>query len=498
MTSKLKNIWKQIYQIMSEIKKWEPWNDFSEDISFVYNLSDSDEKVYFTLYGNKSDVKGIGCYFDMHEYVTASALRRFSDVNEPDLIFQNAIFGIWDDCENVLPENKEIIKELGLKFRGKGNWLQFMCCELQLSPRSLNSKEAVKLENAIGNFYMMMKAYYEGGLAIDLRKKGEIERYYNKKNNLWETIWKTPGTDYGNLIPQLVLHPSEVLSVLKTRHTSNYIMEVGEFILPPYQVMKDKKERLYFPKGIALADSEKGTILDVGETDIDADDDDFLLGIIENTIIENGKPKKIHVSNPLLEGRLNDFCDKIGVKIDCKPGYCKVIHTLLDEAFEKSNGDEDEFFDILFNSKYQQEVKPKKPLKIPTSQSGKSFVISVSLCKGCYRHIKIAKSETLETLHTAIIDAFSFDDNHLHAFFLDNKAWSIIDAYFSRFFEKDSVSYTSEYRLCDVLNVGQKFLYLFDFGNEKWLSCKVLRETEEICPKPQVIREVGETPFTET
>ena len=106
-----------------------------------------------------------------------------------------------------------------------------------------------------------------------------------------------------------------------------------------------------------MADSEKGTIIDVGETDIDADDDDFLLDIIENTIIEKGKPKKIHVSNPLLEGRLNDFCDKIGVKIDCKPGYCKVIHTLLDEAFEKSNGDEDEFFDILFNSKYQQEVK---------------------------------------------------------------------------------------------------------------------------------------------
>lgn len=127
----------------------------------------------------------------MHEYVTASALRRFSDVNEPDLIFQNAIFGIWDDCENVFPENKEIIKELGLKFRGKGNWLQFMCCERQLSPRSLNSKEAVKLENAIGNFYIM---------------KVDWQLIYEKKVRLNDTTTKrtTCGKLYGKRLEQIM------------------------------------------------------------------------------------------------------------------------------------------------------------------------------------------------------------------------------------------------------------------------------------------------------
>ena len=54
----------------------------------------------------------------------------------------------------------------------------------------------------------------------------------------------------------------------------------------------------------------------------------------------------------------------------------------------------------------------------------KGYVISVSLCTGCYRHIQIAASATLYRLHKAILDAFEFVDDHMHAFFMDNHLWS--------------------------------------------------------------------------
>jgi len=53
-----------------------------------------------------------------------------------------------------------------------------------------------------------------------------------------------------------------------------------------------------------------------------------------------------------------------------------------------------------------------------------SYVISVSLGTGCYRHIKISSSATLFRLHQAILNAFEFEDDHMHAFFMDNKRWS--------------------------------------------------------------------------
>ena len=57
-------------------------------------------------------------------------------------------------------------------------------------------------------------------------------------------------------------------------------------------------------------------------------------------------------------------------------------------------------------------------IKIYPDRPDIAYIIYVSLGKGCYRHIKIPCS-------------YTFEDLHLHAFFLDNRMWSN-DGYFSR------------------------------------------------------------------
>ena len=121
-----------------------------------------------------------------------------------------------------------------------------------------------------------------------------------------------------------------------------------------------------------------------------------------------------------------------------------------------------------------------------------TYVISVSVGTGCYRHIKISGDCTLEELHFAIIDAFALDDDHAHVFFPDNKAWSG-DGYYSMYIE-DEEKYTCDFFLSDVLEEKQKFMYIFDFGDEWRFSCRVLRITDEECGKPEIIRTVGEAP----
>lgn len=123
-----------------------------------------------------------------------------------------------------------------------------------------------------------------------------------------------------------------------------------------------------------------------------------------------------------------------------------------------------------------------------------SFVISVSLGTGCYRHIQISANTTLYQLHKAILNAFDFDDDHQHAFFMDNRVWSPVDVYFSsKGNARDRL--TKKYTLNKIaLTVGQKFKYLFDFGDEWVFQCRVLRESEERTAAPCVIRSVGEAP----
>lgn len=126
--------------------------------------------------------------------------------------------------------------------------------------------------------------------------------------------------------------------------------------------------------------------------------------------------------------------------------------------------------------------------------SDKSFILSISLGAGCYRHIKISESDTLSDLHTAILSAFKIDDNHAHAFFLDNVLWSEQNSYFDGFYIGINRR-TMDYRLDKVLSAGQKFKYLFNFGRELVFQCNVLRETNAVCPESTVIRSKGEVPF---
>lgn len=123
-----------------------------------------------------------------------------------------------------------------------------------------------------------------------------------------------------------------------------------------------------------------------------------------------------------------------------------------------------------------------------------SYVISVSLGTGCYRHIQISANASLYKLHQAILKAFEFEDDHEHAFFMDNHVWSPADAYFSS--KAEAVDrLTKKYTLKKLqLAKGQKFKYIFDFGNEWEFQCKVLRELEEDTKTPLVIRSAGESP----
>lgn len=124
----------------------------------------------------------------------------------------------------------------------------------------------------------------------------------------------------------------------------------------------------------------------------------------------------------------------------------------------------------------------------------KSYVISVSLGAGCYRHIRIGEQETLDRLHEAILDAFDFDDDHAHAFFLDDRYWSSVRAYYSDYVD-DAKKYSSDVTLRQLrLEKGNKFKFLFDFGDEWRFQCKVLRKLEERTDIPGVVRTVGEAP----
>lgn len=127
--------------------------------------------------------------------------------------------------------------------------------------------------------------------------------------------------------------------------------------------------------------------------------------------------------------------------------------------------------------------------------SKSSFAIKISLTKNVQRNIMISANATLFSLHVAIISAFDFFDDHAHVFFLDNILWSDKEeGYYSEYIENEE-RYSKNYRLFQVLKKGQKFKYVFDFGDDWIFQCEVLKEINEFTEKPYVVFKKGKAPL---
>lgn len=161
-------------------------------------------------------------------------------------------------------------------------------------------------------------------------------------------------------------------------------------------------------------------------------------------------------------------------------GERRVLKSIYTEAKGKGN--------ICFSLAPKKKWKPRKNVNI------ESYVIQVDIGTDCCRHIRIRKQETLKTLHGAILDAFDFDDDHCHAFFMDNRYWSKANAYYSDGMDTGCrMSYKMPLRRLG-LKKGDAFKYLFDFGDEWRFQCRVLQELEEKTDIPGVLKAVGEPP----
>lgn len=132
-------------------------------------------------------------------------------------------------------------------------------------------------------------------------------------------------------------------------------------------------------------------------------------------------------------------------------------------------------------------------MKARTYKKTVSYIISVSLGTGCYRHIQVSGKKTLDDLAFYILDAFDFEMDHLYSFFMDNCWWSDDDSYNSPYHEEPP--YADRIKLAKLnLQKGQAFKFLFDYGDEWRFQCKVLQVLDEETSGALIVRAKGEAP----
>lgn len=111
---------------------------------------------------------------------------------------------------------------------------------------------------------------------------------------------------------------------------------------------------------------------------------------------------------------------------------------------------------------------------------GDSFHLFVTdkYCSWYWLHLLVYKEGTLFTLDRFLRDIWLECCNHLSAFTIDGKSYSAQEDLYM-----DSSSYHFHVSLEEVLSLGMKFEYEYDFGSTTQLSLKVLGESPRLDKK---------------
>lgn len=544
----------RLYRLAFEFKKTKLWQALWDSDVFAVKLS-GDRIGYISIMGAAGKHCALALYqgdkgLDSFR-ILAGADRFMMSTFEfrEQVLQQECLQCSFEGKEELSEEEREEVKEYaracGIRLGGKNAYPQFMRYQRNRCPWNLQTEDEQE---------DLCQALEAATALAGLLERSTPEELGLKEIGPEEMEIPLMECREGEFVVGKILLPAQQPVVMPAPRAGNEIAmaklkrmkKAGalecEILRVPQPVRNSPEEIPFFPVLLLAVDSATERIVPLMSVKDYEDNPETLMDMfMEGLLREKICPREIFVRDQRTYAFVKEFCAKLGISLIMEEELEVLDETedMLLDHLDMQETEEmtqfDEMLDILLNMEESQlrllppemlgqlklllhqdvlpprvEEKLKQFFALLEKGDGKknkissdnirkiithqSYVISVSLGSGCYRHIRIGSGKRLCDLHGAILDAFGFDDDHAHAFFMDNYVWSNKDSYFAEDVEGD-LRPTSKYRLGQIdLYSGKRFKYLFDFGHEWVFQCRVLRVEDGGLGEPEVIRSKGEVP----
>ncbi len=302
MKEKLPSIkeWKELYNTSIEFKKIECWNwMFDSDLFGVMNPENS-EIGYCCILGNLGEVFGIAVY------IGTEGLEGYLKIQSGELSHndfdikhtQKCLMLSFQDRDMMQKRDLEIIKKIGIKFRGSKAWPLFRNYQPGYHPWHLNSNEAKYLILVLQQTVEICHRFRNDKEMLKSSEKNYyLVRIPEKKGTslIWRDQWLKPQPlNKAKILPISVddIHLQQIKKKILRQHG---IWEIDFFYSP--MAVRDKGERPYYPYIILFVEKSSGAILNFHMTKHEQYEIEFLdtfLALIEKVKI---LPEEIEVKN---------------------------------------------------------------------------------------------------------------------------------------------------------------------------------------------------------
>ncbi len=311
--------WKRLYDLMAQVKELAPWEWMEESDIFGIQIPETGDLGFVSVMGM------LGEHFAVAVYQGAKGLGGFWNMHSlgPELTPEFALQvpqlqASFEDRDLIAKEDREVMKKLGLKFRGVKAWPQFRSYRPGCFPWLIEGDEARVLICALEQLLEIAPRFKENPKLFTPTKTEHDYLVRVKKDGAWEDTVKHV-TFLEEKTLDLLMN-EEALEYLRTLMPGKLTLEIDLYMMEE-PVQEKRGERPYFPFMLMLVDHDSGMILSVDLLtplpSMDAMWSEVPAVVVEK-LAGGFPPKEIQVKDDMVYVLLRPVAEEVGFSLNKK------------------------------------------------------------------------------------------------------------------------------------------------------------------------------------
>lgn len=253
--------WARLYEAHAALKELAPWRFMEEDEIFGVENPETGEVGFVSIMGI------LGEHIAVAVYLGVEALYRYWDMQEqgPFLRAEHVLEtpqlqASFEDREALEKEDREIIKALGRKYRGRQAWPLFRSFQPGYAPWLLSSAEVRFLALVLEQTLDVTRRLERDPELLDM--EDEFSYLVRAPQGNGQLNWQDEQRSFAPPEDEFYEIPfsNSLLQAYQSLAVRSAAVEVDLFLLPG--IIHEKGERPYFAYSLVILDPQTGMIMD--------------------------------------------------------------------------------------------------------------------------------------------------------------------------------------------------------------------------------------------
>ena len=223
---------------------------------------------------------------------------------------QNCITCYWGNRDEIDDDMYSIIKQLGLRFRGNGNWIYFKTFEKKSFPSLPNYGEVKML---IETYKGLIETLKHEEYQESIFEKGDIIYTQKDEDNHWFS-YTVPRPTEPERYNTILINDTNLIDHFKNMDDSDLELAIDmDYMMVP---TNDKGfERPINPLAYIVFDLRNDQILHFDLIHPDQEDFEVIMDNFLGVVDHFGKPKHVYARNPYILSWLEYICDELDIPL---------------------------------------------------------------------------------------------------------------------------------------------------------------------------------------